>query len=100
MKKIRYLDPEQIAKKLLKLPPAEWSQAMNYPWTPERQGDWDCVGDVLDSQATRRVLLSGYIFARVNGQNHSQSVRAANRKLVKIRRAIGYSYPKAGMIVF
>src|SRR5512146_1863134 len=58
----------------------------------------------LDSVCERAAMLSGYLDARgVTGcgdNGHADGVKHANRKLVAVRRALGFIDPKAGQVRF
>lgn len=48
----------------------------------------------LEFQAVKLLRLSEYIGARGEGQDHSEAVKEQNRTITKIRKALGYTYPK------
>ena len=58
----------------------------------------------LDGVCERAALLSGYLDARGNtgcGDNgHAEGVKYGNRKLVAVRKALGYTYPNRGRVDF
>ena len=50
-------------------------------------------------------MLAQYISTRAGTdgcgkKEHKDAVKACNRQLVKVRRALGYSYPNSGTINF
>ena len=44
--------------------------------------------------AERAIRLMAYLEARSINESHQQAVSAQNKAATKVRRAIGYSYPK------
>jgi hypothetical protein len=82
------------ARKLLKRPIQEWPQAIHGKiGSDELQNiEHDLAGIVQ-----RAALLHAYIAHRYNtccvDQGHVASAKHANKRLVKIRKALGFSYP-------
>jgi len=65
-------------------------------------GRLDCMDQAIVSRnaeqdAVRLVLLSAYLDALANGQTHSGAVNTAQKRVAKVRKALGYSYPKQGL---
>ena len=58
----------------------------------------------LDSVCERAALLSGYLDARgasgCGDNGHAEGVRHANLTLVKVRKALGFTYPNRGVVNF
>lgn len=56
------------------------------------------LADWLDSISIRCARLSGYLDARgalgCGDNGHSDGVKLSNRKATKVRRALGYTFPK------
>jgi len=87
----------------LSLPPAEWEQ-----WYQEST-DSDIVEDEMagilapaagGSQAQRATLAARYLEMRNLGYRHDEAVGYANRAVVKVRAALGFSYPERGTFGF
>ena len=87
------------AQELLKAPLIEW---------PERAEKLDIqvkqeVENELSAVIQRATLLEAYVARRWNtgcgDQGHSSSAKHANNTLVKVRRALGYTYPERGMVI-
>ena len=102
-------DPEKtralIALKMLALPRSKWTDSMSYKWTPKTQADWISLVDFLDDTAQRAAQLAQYVSMRqgcdgCGPKTHGDAVKEANRKLEKVRKALGYSYPKSGIFPF
>ncbi len=55
----------------------------------------------LDSMTERCARLSGYLEARgatgCGDNGHAEGVKQSNKKVAKVRKAIGYTYPKADL---
>lgn len=55
----------------------------------------------LDSVAEHCARLSGYLEARgatgCGDNGHADGVKSSNRKVTKIRKALGYTYPKSNL---
>ncbi len=87
--------------RLLRTPPVKWDKAAQ----KINESDVQEIVSVLEHMATRAARLAEYLDTRCGGtgcgkQSHEDSVKAANKKLVEVRRAIGYSYPQAGVFTF
>jgi len=50
-----------------------------------------------ENDAERLVLLAEYLGALANRQTHSGAVKHAQKRVAKVRKALGYSYPKQGL---
>lgn len=90
-------------KRWLERPPAEWSQAICYE--KESKTDYEVLCHHLESLACDAAMLSAYFETRmgvtgVGPKSHEVAVKAANKRLVKIRRALGFSYPEMGEFEF
>lgn len=83
-------------KNWLKTPPAQWSQRLS----SKAAGSTDDVTRETEWLIQRGTMLATYLDARRDGSDHVHAVKAANRKLVRVRRAMGYSLPKAGQFTF
>lgn len=59
------------------------------------------IANCLDSMAERCARLSGYLEARgatgCGDNGHAEGVKSSNKKVTKVRKAIGYSYPKSDL---
>lgn len=84
----------QTAKNLLSAPISEWEERA------ARVKDKQALESELSALVQRAALLEAYISRRWNtgcgDQGHSASVRHANRVLSRIRKALGFTYPRAG----
>lgn len=94
---------DETMKRWLERPPAEWSQATCYEM--ESKTDYQKLCRELDGLACNAAMLSAYLETRMGvvctGQKpHEDAVKDANKRLVKIRRALGFSYPESGMFEF
>ena len=78
----------------LSLPPAEWEQ-----WYQEST-DSDIVEDEMAGIAQRATLAARYLEMRNLGYRHDEAVGYANRAVVKVRAALGFSYPERGTFDF
>jgi hypothetical protein len=70
----------------------------------EAKTDYDALCKEFDALATQAALLSGYLSQREglgNGpKSHAAAVLQANKRLVKVRRALGFSCPEGGTFEF
>lgn len=84
---------KNTSQKLLNLPVSEWPQAINS--TKESLQD---IESELSALVQRATLLHTYLSHRYNtgcgDQGHESSAKKANSALVKVRKAMGFSYPK------
>jgi hypothetical protein len=55
------------------------------------------VSSAADSDAERLATLASYTAARYRGNTHETARKFANKRTVKVRRALGYSYPESGI---
>ena len=80
------------AQKILARPIAEWPQAIN-----STLGNLQQIESELSGCVQCAALLQSYLSYRYNtgcgDHGHDRSARHANKELVKIRRAMGFSYP-------
>ena len=58
------------------------------------------LADGLDSHLQRSALAAAYVEARVLGYAHDKAVKRAWGIVAKIRRALGFTYPKGGQFTF
>jgi hypothetical protein len=57
--------------------------------------DLQNVADLMEYVAQQLIRKASYIDSRVYGmQNHKTAVKEQNKKIAKVRRAMGFSYPK------
>lgn len=84
------------AQKILTQPIAMWPQAINST-RGTVVGALQDVETELSSLIQRAALLHAYISHRYTSgcgdQGHEDSAKHANRELIKIRKAMGFSYP-------
>jgi hypothetical protein len=52
------------------------------------------AGNILRGEALKLAELARYVSTRDNGAEHKQAVKDANRTIVTLARALGYSYPR------
>lgn len=80
--------------RLLKLPPAKWEAAADRMATRDRS---EIVRE-LDALLDKAARLRGYFDERhgygCGDQGHKSAVKECNRLGAKIRRTLGYSYPR------
>lgn len=80
--------------KLLETPVSQWPQALN----SHKGSSLQDVEAELSALVQRAALLHAYVSHRYNtgcgDQGHDASAKKANAELVKIRRAMGFSYPQ------
>jgi hypothetical protein len=80
------------ADKLLRRPIAEWPLAIQ-----STRGDLQEIEGELSAMIQRATLLEAYLSHRYNtgcgDQGHEASAKHAQRTLVKVRKALGFSYP-------
>lgn len=75
----------------LLLAPVDWqSQAAQTPEARRLE-----LARALDDIAQHAARLSAYLETFSNG--HDAAVRAQNRRIAKVRRALGFTYPKADL---
>ena len=81
------------AIKILHSPIAEWPQKIH-----NTKADLQDIETELSGIIQRSILLHDYVSYRYNtgggDQGHSQSAKHANKALLRVRTAMGYSYPK------
>lgn len=84
---------KQNIEKILLSPIAEWRQILE----ASSRLDLQDIEESLSDRIHRQVLLHAYLAHRFNAvsgdRSHEESARHANRELVKICRAMGFSYP-------
>ncbi len=82
----------KATSRILTAPLSEWPQRIN-----ATKGDLQEIEGELSGLVQRAALLHEYIAHRFNtgcgDQGHEASAKHANRTLVKIRKAMGFSYP-------
>lgn len=78
-------------KSWLNTPPAQWSQRLR----SRAAGNTADVTREIERVMQRGAMLAAYLDARAAGSEHVAAVKAANRKLVRVRRAMGFSYPES-----
>lgn len=55
------------------------------------------IARAAESDAERLILLGAYLSALANGAAHNTAQKRAARAVAKVRRAMGYAYPKQGL---
>lgn len=84
---------DEMFKKLLESSLSELDQivATNQP----QDINLDEVANALDSYAVHLTRMAAYLSGRIwFGMNHKEAVRRQNSRAAKVRRAIGYTFPK------
>lgn len=81
------------ASAILSEPPCMWRELA----APLSDADLARFSTVLRDEAQRAILLSEYLGVRSYGTDHAKAVKLAQAKLVKVRKALGFSYPKDGL---
>jgi len=85
------------AQKILARPIAEWPQAIQ-SHQGKTVGALQDVESELSALIQRATLLNAYLSRRYNtgcgDQGHESSAKHARRVLVKVRKALGFSYPE------
>lgn len=87
---------------MLNMPATEWTHLVK---TNDASSFWADIETQLDAVACKAAMLAGYISARAGtsgcgAQDHPTAVKYCNRRLVRVRRAMGYTYPNRGQICF
>ena len=84
----------------LGLPPINFDAAVSSMSSEEKQE----LGRWLDSVCERAALLSGYLDARgaagCGDNGHADGVQQAGCKLIRVRKALGFTYPNRGGVNF
>lgn len=89
---------------LLDIPPYEWIDVVEATHPGSRNDkDWREVARDLEAIAVRCALLAEYIECRRGGYcgdhyDHEQAAKNVSKRHVAIRKALGYSYPKQGVL--
>lgn len=101
MKEKKPLDAKRTSARLVYLAPVKLQAAVDKISANDRQR----LANYLEGIAMAAMLRAGYIRGRSDGFNqtdhgHDKGVKNANRKLIAIRRLIGYTDPKSGAINF
>jgi hypothetical protein len=90
----------------LKTAPVDWhKRTEQYFHQPERIDEIRQICSEIDTTMQRSAMLRAYLETRLGldgtgAHPHKDGVKEANRLLVKIRRALGYTYPKRGTFPF
>lgn len=86
------------AQKILNRPVAEWPRLLDACYGVVPAGTMIQIEHELAALIQKAALLHVYIASRYNAglgdQGHESSAKHANATLIKIRRALGFSYPK------
>lgn len=87
---------EEKAKFLMNLPMVEWNDSQ-HGYFPETKQE---IIEELDAWIEKACRLRAYLDARVqmsgdNSKDHNRAVRRQNGLATKVRRLLGYSYPKS-----
>ena len=92
-----------MSRRLLRLPPVQWERELARP--KYKDINWQSLVIGLNGEAQRQIFLAEFLAERTGHygcgvRDHADSVREANKVLVKVRKAMGYSYPKMGTLQF
>lgn len=93
----------KLALKWVHTPPIDWSKSLGFKlYQPD---SWQELCSAIDGLIERLVMVRAYIEARTGAdgcgrKDHAEGADAANKALVKIRKALGFSYPHRGTIQF
>jgi hypothetical protein len=74
----------------LALPPVGFEQAAS----TTDEGELQTIVEQLDKLAVHATRVSRYMDARTMGRGHESAVKDSNRTVEKVRKALGYTYPK------
>lgn len=92
---------------LIEMLPASWEKAVDglltHQPTPTTDSEWLDFASALESRGTHMLLLSEYIAQRRgeycgDHNSHSVAARAVTRLHKKLREALGYTLPDAGLL--
>jgi len=85
---------------MIAAPAVSWEATIDKMSSSERD---DLLREV-EAVACRAALFSGYVGQRYGygcgDQGHKHAAKEANRRLVKVRKALGFSYPERGCVPF
>lgn len=86
------------AIELLALPPVVWNDHLSEMSIEERQEIASSLSHILE----RAALAHGYIDGRFlfGDGTHERGVKAGNALRAKVRKALGFTYPKAAEFTF
>ena len=88
-------------RKLMKTPPVHWAAIADADKkTKNNFVDTNQMCRFLDNDAERAAMLAEYFRRRTDGDDHPTAAKKANAVLLKVRRALGYTMPKAGLVQF
>ena len=76
--------------RLLKVPPVKWDEEF-------QKLDHACVGEISRQLCGTVVYLTRtalYFESRYLGRDHKAAVKASNEGVARVRKALGYTYPK------
>jgi hypothetical protein len=86
--------PDKRTFPLLHAPLVEWRDRVRALSPRERM----TIASDCDALAQRAVMLRTYLDHIDCEGDHAHAVTRANAALVKVRRLLGYAYPKAGEV--
>lgn len=81
------------AKTFLEIAPVKWAEIIDEMTPNERQE----IESGLDFMCSRAALAAHYVSCRANGAEHGAAVKLARKVAIKVRKALGFSYPEAGV---
>ena len=80
----------------IKLPLSKYAETWNYLTADDQRQ----LAKDLSWLAQQCAVAGRYCDSRDCGLSHSRAVKDANRVLIKLRKALGYAYPDAGITPF
>lgn len=84
---------ERALRRLLRAPLVKWpTMAAKLDGSTQME-----IARALESDAERAVLLSEYLESLSYGAGHTAAQRLAARKVKRVRKALGYTYPDQGL---
>ncbi len=85
---------ERTLRRIVKAPLVKWP-ALVAKLSSE---DAVAISRALEEDAQRGLLLSEYMCFRASGTGHPSAHERAYAKLAKVRKALGYAYPKGAEV--
>lgn len=83
----------RLLTRILRAPLAKWPEMI----TALDLIDRDTLSHYGESDIERLTMLSAYMWLRNGTDDHKTALKYARAKTIKVRRALGYAYPKQGL---
>jgi len=93
---VKPLNREVEIRNWMTMPPIRMARMADIALEDGRRTDLADYSRALDSDAQRAAFTAEYLNRRAEGASHAVAVKAANRRLVKVRKALGYTHPESG----